>query len=137
MRFDLFVNELVLGAVTKGYYVMYEPDAKRTFLNVNDAVDGIIFTINNSENMVGSIFNLGDESQNYSKREIASIVSSKINYLLHIAEFAKDKDQRDYLVSYEKISNLGYNSKIDIHQSISDLINLSKIWVENSVYRNA
>lgn len=136
LRFDLFINELVLNAVTKKYYVMYEPDARRTFLDVNDAIRGIVFSIDNSTKMVGSVFNLGDSSQNFTKREIAMLVKSKIDFLLHIAEFSKDKDERDYSVNYSKISELGYNSKVNLNDSIDNLIKVSNIWVEKNNYRN-
>ena len=136
MRFDLFINELVLNAVSKGYYVMYEPDARRTFLDVNDAVKGIIFSLNNSSKMVGSVYNLGDSSQNFTKREIAILVKTKIDFLLHIAEFAKDKDQRDYMVNYSKIVDIGFKSEININNSIDELIKISKIWTEKSIYKN-
>jgi nucleoside-diphosphate-sugar epimerase len=136
MRFDLFINELVLNALSKGYYVMYEPDARRTFLDVKDAVQGIIFGIDNSSKMGGSVYNLGDSSQNFTKREIGMLVKTKIEYLLHIAEFARDKDERDYKVNYSKITNLGYKSKVNINNSIDELIIISKIWTEKSNYRN-
>ena len=48
------------------------------------------------------IYNVGDDNMNYSKEAICDILKSKIkNLYVHYAEFDKDVDQRNYIVSYK------------------------------------
>ena len=136
MRTDLFVNQIVMSAVQEKYYVMYQANASRTFLHSRDAVASIIFAINNEKNMVNQCYNIGDENQNYTKLEVAKLVKEFVDFDLITNEFAADKDERDYAVSYEKISKLGYKTKYSMQEGIKELINISKILKEKSIYRN-
>ncbi len=136
MRLDLFINDLVYSAINKGVYVMYEANACRTFLHAKDAVSAIIFAINKNEIMKGHVFNVGDDKQNYTKIEVANLLLTKIKYLLHVAEIGKDKDERDYQVSYDKINALGFNASISLEKGLEELIKLSKVFSENSIYKN-
>ena len=120
-----------MSAVQEKYYVMYQANASRTFLHSRDAVASIIFAINNEKNMVNQCYNIGDENQNYTKLEVANLVKEFVDFDLITNEFAADKDERDYAVSYEKISKLGYKTKYSMQEGIKELINISKILKEN------
>ena len=136
MRLDLFVNQIVMSAVKEKYYVMYQANASRTFLHSRDAVSSIIFSINNEKEMVNECFNVGDKNQNYTKLEVGNLIKKDIDFDLITNEFATDRDQRDYLVSYDKINKLGYKTKYTMEEGIQELIKISKILKEQSIYRN-
>ena len=59
---------------------------------------------------------------NYTKEEVCDIISSKTGAYIHYAEVGEDKDKRDYEVSYEKISNLGYSTTIGVPDGIDELL---------------
>ena len=137
MRLDLFVNQLVMSAIKEKYYVLYEANASRTFLHAKDAVNSIIFSINNSDKMINNCFNIGDEKQNYSKLEVANIVKKYLEFDIIKNEFATDKDQRNYSVSYEKIRKIGFKTSYNMDQGVQELIKTCKIIEEKSNLRNA
>tara|TARA_B110000027_G_scaffold90600_1_gene95861 strand:- start:408 stop:1331 length:924 start_codon:yes stop_codon:yes gene_type:complete len=136
MRLDLFVNQIVMSAVKEKYYVMYQANASRTFLHSRDAVSSIIFSINNEKEMVNKCFNVGDKNQNYTKLEVGNLIKKDIDFDLITNEFATDRDQRDYSVSYDKINKLGYKTNYTMEEGIHELIKISKILKEQSIYRN-
>ena len=136
MRLDLFVNQIVMSAIQDKYYVIYEANASRTFLHAKDATASIIFAINNEKKMINECFNVGDNNQNYTKLEVANLIKKYVEFDIIRSEFASDKDQRDYAVSYDKISTLGYKTKFTMEQGIKELIKICNILKEKSVYRN-
>ena len=136
MRLDLLVNDIVHQAVKFGTFVMYEGHARRTFLHSLDAVKSIQFTIDNYDSMKAEPFNIGDESLNFTKGEIAKMIQKYHDYYLHEAEVGEDKDKRDYSVSYEKIKNLGFKADISMEDGIKELIKVMPMITEESMFRN-
>lgn len=137
LRLDLLINDFVYQAIHNKQIVMFEGYFKRTFLHVIDAVESYIFSINNYEKMAGKAYNIGDESMNYTKKDIAIVIKDKTNYYLHEADFGEDIDKRDYEVSYERIKKLGFRSSVTIDKGIDELIKvLQPITIINE-WRNA
>lgn len=126
LRLDLLINDFVYQALHSKQIILYEGHFQRTFLHVADAVKSIEFSIQNYSKMKGMAFNIGDDSMNYTKKEIALLIKKKLDYYLHEAEVGKDMDQRDYKVSYKKIQSLGYKSTINIDEGIEELIKVLK-----------
>ena len=71
MRLDLLVNTFVYAACTDRYLVIFEKDFKRNFVHVRDVADCFLFAIKNHKKMEGRAFNLGLDSANVSKAELA------------------------------------------------------------------
>lgn len=137
LRLDLLVNDFTYQALHQKQIVLYEGHFRRTFLHCKDAALSYLFSIDNAAQMRGSAFNIGDNSMNYTKRDITKILKNKINYYLHEANVGEDLDKRDYEVSYEKINQLGFNVSIDINEGIDELIKvLTHITLTND-WRNA
>lgn len=137
MRLDLFVNQLVMSAIKDKYYVLYEANASRTFLHAKDAVNSIIFSINNSDKMVNHCFNVGDNDQNYTKLEVANIIKKYVDFDIIKNEFASDKDQRNYSVSYDKLTKIGFKTSYSMDQGVLELVKICKVIEEQSNLRNA
>jgi len=72
--------------------------------------------------MKHSIFNIGDNSNNFSKEEIALKIKKRIDYYLHFADIGEDEDKRNYSISYEKINSLGFKTKKTVDEGIDELI---------------
>ncbi len=137
LRLDLLVNDFAYQAIHQKQIVLYEGHFRRTFLHAKDAALSYLFTIDNYNQMRGCAFNIGDNSMNYTKRDIALILKKYLDYYLHEADVGEDFDKRDYEVSYEKINQLGYNISIDINEGIEELIKvLAHIKLTNG-WRNA
>ena len=122
MRLDLLINDFVYQSIHNKNIILFEGHFRRTFIHVKDIVESILFAINNYKSMIGEAFNIGTEAGNFTKKEIAEILKNKIDYFLVESEIGKDEDKRDYEVSYEKITKLGFKCKIDLEEGIDELI---------------
>jgi nucleoside-diphosphate-sugar epimerase len=136
MRLDLLVNDFVHQAVTEGYLVVYEPYFRRSFIHVRDMARAIVFALQNAPEMGGQVYNVGSESMNYSKAELCEIVKDETGCYVHFADVGTDADKRDYEVSYEKISRLGYETKVTLRDGIDELIRAMQAIDVRSPYSN-
>ena len=60
---------------------------------------------------------------NRSKGEICDIIKEKVDFYLHKADYEKDADARNYIVSYNKVHSLGFDTTISLERGIDELIN--------------
>lgn len=137
LRLDLLINDFIYQAIHQRQIVLYEGHFRRTFLHAKDCANSYMFALDNAEKMRGEAFNVGDNSMNYTKLEIAKILKGKLNYYLHEADIGEDLDKRDYEVSYEKINNLGFQTSINLDEGIDELIKVLKHIQVTNEWRNA
>lgn len=121
MRFDLLVNSFVFQAIRNKYIVMYEGHHRRTFLHVCDAARAYLLAIQRNTMMKGSVYNVGSDNMNFTKREVADAVNQVYPVYIHEAEIGKDQDKRDYQVSYTKLSQLGYHTRMSLNAGIREV----------------
>lgn len=136
MRLDLLINDFVYQAYMNKFLILFEKTYKRTFVHVQDISRSILFAIRNIEKMKHSIFNIGDNSHNYSKEEIALKIKGRIDYYLHFADIGEDEDKRNYSVSYEKINSIGFKTKKTLDEGIDELIKACQIFEFKHPYKN-
>ncbi len=136
MRLDLLINDFVYQAYMNKFLILFEKAYKRTFVHVQDISRSILFAIRNFEKLKNSIFNIGDNSNNFSKEDIALKIKKRIDYYLHFADIEEDKDKRNYSVSYEKINSLGFKTKKTVDEGIDELIKASQIFEFKHPYKN-
>ncbi len=136
IRLDLIVNDIVYQVVHYKTFVMFEGHARRTFLHSTDAARSVLFTLDNYSDMAGKPFNVGDDTMNYTKRQVAEMVRQKQDFYLHGAEFGEDKDKRDYEVSYDRIKSLGYRATVSLSDGIDELLRIMPLLKESSPMRN-
>lgn len=123
MRQDLLVNDFTYKAVTDGYLVLFEGHFKRNYIHVQDIARTFQFIIENYEQCRGEVYNVGLSSANLSKLELAQTIKKYIPKLvIKEDEFNKDFDQRNYIVSNEKLESLGWSPKFDIDYGVKQLI---------------
>lgn len=122
VRLDLLINEFLWNCINQKYLVVYESHYMRTFIHVTDMALSFLFAIKNKDKMIGEIYNVGSDTQNFSKKDICEIIKTKTECLIHYAEFGSDADQRNYEVSYKKINDLGYKTTITIEEGIDELL---------------
>lgn len=120
------VNSLVEQCL-RTKVLIYDADAYRNIVHVKDAADGILFTIENFENMKGQIFNLGADSLVTSKREMINLILKyKPDILIEYDKDFTDPEGRTYRISFQKIQKLGYRASIGIEDGIKELIDYYK-----------
>ncbi len=123
MRIDLLVNHFVYAAVTDRYLVLFEKDFKRNFVHVRDVADCFMHCLANFTKMVGKPYNLGLDSANLSKEQLALKVKEFVpEFYLHFSEVGSDPDKRNYIVSSERLRKAGFEAKRTLDQGIPELI---------------
>ena len=123
MRLDLLVNHFVYAAVTDGYLVVFEKGFQRNFVHIRDVADCFVFAIQNHERMTGRAFNLGLDSANLSKEELAEKVKQHVpSFFVHYSEIGVDPDKRNYLVSNQRLREAGFEAKRSLDDGITELL---------------
>ncbi len=136
-RLDLLINDFSYKCIKDGYLVVYEKNYMRTFIHVSDIAECFVFGINNMDRMIGNVFNVGDDRMNHSKEEICNMIGSKTGAFIHYEEIGEDADKRNYVVSYDKISSLGFTTSINVEQGIDEVIQALKVTDFQNKYTNA
>ncbi len=123
MRLDLLVNNFAYRAISDGFVIVFEGHFKRNYVHVLDVIQAFNLALSHRERFTGEIFNVGLSEANISKidlcREIQSIIPS-FTYLE--APLGKDPDQRNYIVSNQKIENMGFKPTISLQSGLLELI---------------
>lgn len=123
MRLDLLVNHFTYSAVTDRYLVVFEKDFKRNYVHIRDVADCFIHSINNSAQMIGRPYNVGLDSANLSKEELAFKIKETVpDFYIHFAEVGSDPDKRNYVVSNQRLREAGFEAKRSIEDGVTELI---------------
>ena len=72
--------------------------------------------------MEGEVYNVGHESMNYTKAQVALAIKSKIDYQIYFADVGSDPDKRDYEVSYAKVRATDFETTVTLEEGIDELI---------------
>jgi nucleoside-diphosphate-sugar epimerase len=123
MRLDLLVNHFVYAACREGYLVIFEKDFKRNFVHVRDVADCMLHVIAHAEQMAGRAYNLGLDSANLSKEELALLVKKHVpSFYIHFAPIGQDPDKRNYVVSNERLRRAGFEARRSLDDGIVELL---------------
>ena len=123
MRNDLLVNDFTYKAVNDRAIVLFAGRSKRTFMHIFDAIEGYLFALDHADAMRAGVFNVGDEGLNFSKLDIARAIHDQIQFEI-IDSSLPDLDVRDFLVSFKRIRDLGYRTKLSLASGIRELLKL-------------
>jgi nucleoside-diphosphate-sugar epimerase len=126
-RTDLLVNNFVLKALKEKILVLYECEFMRNYVHIWDICRVFEFVINNWDVCKNETFNVGNDSINMNKLQLAEKIKEHIPIEIIRAEFTNDPDKRDYIVSSQKIYNLGFECKYDLDDGIRQLITMYKL----------
>jgi nucleoside-diphosphate-sugar epimerase len=118
MRFDLMLNAFVYRAVHFGWLELYQPEDQRSFIDVADAAAAYAFAIDHHAAMSGGVFNVGNPALNLTKRQVAETVAAVYPMHIETSIDRPDPDQRNYDVDFQRISSLGYRTRVALEDSI-------------------
>ena len=136
MRTYLLVNDFTYRAVNDRFVVLFESFFKRNYVHVRDVSRAFQHGIINFEVMKGQIYNVGLSEANVSKKELCQIIQKQVPDFTFIdAPVGKDPDQRNYIVSNEKIEATGFNASVTLDMGIAELIK-GYTMIKNSLYGN-
>ena len=123
MRFDLTVNEFTKELALGRELMVFGEQFWRPYCHVNDFGKAILTVLNAPENKVAyNVFNVGDNSQNYTKKMIVDellkqIPEGKVKYV------HKEEDPRDYRVKFDKIGDeLGFRISKTVPEGINEIL---------------
>ena len=122
MRLDLLVNDFTYRALFDRSIVLFEHHFKRNYIHVRDVARAFLFAIDNRDRMRGEPYNVGLSTANLSKLELCEAIQAQTPFEIIRSEIGTDPDQRNYIVSNDKIEALGYTPAHSLDAGIAELI---------------
>ena len=127
MRWDLMPNDFVMRAVQERALVLFDSKSVRTFLHIDDAIRSYMMVFDNLGVMKGNVYNVGDESMNFSKMQLAEIIKKYVDFSI-IDSTLPDFDGRNFIIQFDKIARLGFTPQKTLEDGIKDLIKFFKFY---------
>ncbi|MBP5787321.1 MAG: SDR family oxidoreductase, partial [Kiritimatiellae bacterium] len=123
MRLDLLVNDFTYRAVTDRFIVLFEAHFKRNYIHVRDVARAFLHALAHFDSMKGQPYNVGLSDANLSKMELCLEIKKQVpDFTIMEAPVGKDPDQRNYIVSNDKIEATGFQPQVSIQSAIAELI---------------
>lgn len=117
-RWDLLLHTFFKIALSGIRLKLYDPQAWRPMVHVEDAAAAICFALENFSAMAGNAYNVGSAASTLTKLNMAERVARVTDFEFEIDGSMSDPDQRNYRVSFDRIEALGYAAEIDIDEAI-------------------
>jgi nucleoside-diphosphate-sugar epimerase len=122
MRLDLMVNHFVFKAITDKSIILFEGHFRRNFIHILDVVMTFFHVLSNFRELKNQIYNVGLSSANLTKLELCHKIKEIMpEFYIHQAALGKDPDQRDYIVSNEKLEATGWRPKQTLEMGLNQL----------------
>ena len=123
MRFDLLLQEFLHDALADRKISIFGEDFWRPLIHVEDMADACISAINASSDLIsGEIYNVGSDSENYTKNQLAKIIQEFVKDT-RVETLQSKTDPRNYQVSFEKIrKSLNFETKKTVKDSINEIL---------------
>jgi nucleoside-diphosphate-sugar epimerase len=123
MRMDLLVNDFTYKAWNDRYIVLFESTFLRNFIHVRDVARAIGMAIIRQDEMRGQVYNLGNTHANVNKMDLCLAIKKQVpEFYITESPINKDPDQRNYIVSNEKLESLGWSPLYSLDKTIRELL---------------
>lgn len=121
MRMDLLVNDFTWRALKDRAMVIFEGKYRRTCVHVRDVAGAFLHALDVLEQIPG-IYNVG--ACTMTKLSLCEAIQAQVPGFTYVeAPIAKDPDQRDYIVSDDKIRATGFVPEWTLEAGITELLN--------------
>ena len=122
-RFDLVANLFSAQAVTDKKIRVFNGEQWRPFVHTRDIARACVLALDAPLAKVGGqIFNVGDESQNYTLTQLGQIVAQSCPGI-EVEEVRNNDDMRNYRVNFSKIRRtLGFRASIDLADGVQEMV---------------
>lgn len=122
MRMDLLVNDFTYKAWNDRYIVLFESSFLRNFIHIQDVAEAILRATYSSK-MRGQVYNLGNTSANVNKMDLCLAIKKQVpDFFITESEINKDPDQRNYIVSNEKLEKTGWKPRFSLDDAIREVL---------------
>jgi len=136
MRLDLLVNDFTYRAYFDRFIVLFESHFKRNYIHVRDVARAFLHGIDHFDTMKGGPYNVGLSDANLSKLELCQRIQQHLpSFVFLESNIGRDPDQRDYIVSNEKVERTGYRPAYSLDDGIRELIK-GFAMIRNTKYSN-
>ena len=136
MRIDLLVNDFTYRAVHDHFIVLFESAFKRNYIHVRDVSLAFRHGLKNFTTMRSNVYNVGLSDANVSKLELCELIRIQLpDFVIHEEKYKTDPDQRNYIVSNEKLEKTGWKQTVKLEDGIRELIK-GFIYINNRTYGN-
>lgn len=123
MRMDLLVNDFTYKAWNDKYIVLFESSFLRNFIHIRDVANAIDMAIGYSNKMRGQVYNLGNTSANVNKMDLCLAIKKQVpDFFITESAINKDPDQRNYVVSNEKLEETGWRPYFSLDDAIREIL---------------
>jgi len=127
MRWDALVNSLTLQAVATGTVTLYQPDVRRSFIHVDDVSRALCLPIQAWSGESQLLVNVGDSRLTVTKRELVSTICEQTGAKQVVSDAGQDPDKRDYVMSFDKITKLGFSGKRSLETGVEELVKAARL----------
>lgn len=122
MRMDLLVNDFTWRAWNDKFIVLFESHFLRNFVHIRDVTAAMHLAIK-TPSMQGQVYNVGNTSANVNKMDLCLAIKKHVpDFFITVSEINKDPDQRNYIVSNEKLEALGWKTKFSLDDAIQEVL---------------
>ncbi len=127
-RTDLLVNNLVKFALDHDHLTVFDGHFRRNYIHVRDICNAFLFAINNRDVMHGNVYNIGNDKINTTKLELVEKICDRTGVSFSEDKSRTDPDKRDYVVSSQKLYDLGYEPIYTLSYGIDEMVKFYNIW---------
>lgn len=122
MRMDLLVNDFTWRAWNDKFIVLFESHFLRNFVHIQDVARAMSLAIK-TPSMQGQVYNVGNTSANVNKMDLCLAIKKHVpDFFITTSEINKDPDQRNYIVSNDKLEALGWNPHFSLDEAIQEVL---------------
>lgn len=120
MRDDLFIHTMLQRAIIDRSVVMYQGEALRSFMSIDDAARAIShFAL--KQDVEWDVYNVGDPALSYTKLQICKAIEELTSFTVVCEEYSQDLDNRDYTVNFDRLFASGFNSACNFELELERL----------------
>ena len=123
MRFDLTINQFTNDLINNDILKVYDPDTWRPYCHVNDFATILFKLLNIEDNKLrNQVFNVGSNNNNFTKRQIVELITTKIKNKCSIKYTGDGPDKRNYKINFNKINKFIDHKMVSVSDGVDEII---------------